>query len=116
MAPPTLAWTADRARSGQFGQRRIQRRHAVGVDRDVDALSGETFETKNPATGTSLATLPRGRAEDVDAAVRSARRARGISLRRFYLRRTMRIFPAYYVFVATLVALTALGAFAVTSD
>jgi peptidoglycan/LPS O-acetylase OafA/YrhL len=40
----------------------------------------------------------------------------GISLRRFYLRRTMRIFPAYYVFVATLVVLTALGAFAVTSN
>jgi peptidoglycan/LPS O-acetylase OafA/YrhL len=36
-----------------------------------------------------------------------------ISLRRFYLRRTMRIFPAYYVFVATIVALTAMGALAV---
>ena len=32
-----------------------------------------------------------------------------LSLRRFYLRRTMRIFPAYYVFVATIVGLTAIG-------
>ena len=45
------------------------------ANRDVDALSGETFETMNPATGAKLATLPRGRVEDVDAAVRSAARA-----------------------------------------
>ena len=44
-------------------------------NRDVDALSGETFETSNPATGAKLATLPRGRSEDVDVAVLSASRA-----------------------------------------
>jgi acyl-CoA reductase-like NAD-dependent aldehyde dehydrogenase len=44
-------------------------------NRAVDALSGETFDTNNPATGTKLATLPRGRSEDVDVAVLSASRA-----------------------------------------
>ncbi|AGP42262.1 aldehyde dehydrogenase family protein [Sorangium cellulosum] len=42
---------------------------------DREALSGETFETANPATGGSLARLARGRREDVDAAVASARAA-----------------------------------------
>jgi aldehyde dehydrogenase (NAD+)/phenylacetaldehyde dehydrogenase len=44
-------------------------------NRSLSALSGETFETMNPATGTALATLPRARREDVDAAVLSAARA-----------------------------------------
>jgi aldehyde dehydrogenase (NAD+) len=39
------------------------------------AASGETIETFNPATGRVLATLARGRQDDVDAAVASARRA-----------------------------------------
>jgi acyl-CoA reductase-like NAD-dependent aldehyde dehydrogenase len=39
------------------------------------ALAGETLETPNPATGEVLARLARGRKEDVDAAVRSARGA-----------------------------------------
>ena len=43
--------------------------------RDADALSRETFDTMNPATGAKLATLPRARREDVDVAVRSAARA-----------------------------------------
>ena len=42
---------------------------------DVDALSLETFDTMNPATGMPLARLARARAEDVDRAVRSASRA-----------------------------------------
>jgi acyl-CoA reductase-like NAD-dependent aldehyde dehydrogenase len=42
---------------------------------DVPALSGETFQTMNPATGAALATIPRARREDVDAAVLSAARA-----------------------------------------
>ncbi|MBD8605483.1 aldehyde dehydrogenase family protein [Aeromicrobium fastidiosum] len=41
----------------------------------VDALSGETMETRNPATGELLATVPRSRTEDVDRAVAAARRA-----------------------------------------
>jgi aldehyde dehydrogenase (NAD+)/phenylacetaldehyde dehydrogenase len=42
---------------------------------EVDARSGETFDTVNPATGGRLTTLARGRREDVDAAVASARAA-----------------------------------------
>jgi phenylacetaldehyde dehydrogenase len=41
----------------------------------VDAASGRTFETPNPATGETLATVAEGDAEDIDRAVRAARRA-----------------------------------------
>ena len=41
----------------------------------VDAASGRTFVTPNPATGDTLATVAEGDAEDVDRAVRAARRA-----------------------------------------
>lgn len=41
----------------------------------VDAARGERIDTFNPATGRRLATLARGREEDVDAAVAAARRA-----------------------------------------
>jgi phenylacetaldehyde dehydrogenase len=41
----------------------------------VDALSGKTFETVNPATGALLATVSEADAADVDVAVRAARRA-----------------------------------------
>jgi acyl-CoA reductase-like NAD-dependent aldehyde dehydrogenase len=43
--------------------------------KEVDALSGETFDTINPSEGTVLAQLPRAAAGDVDAAVAAARRA-----------------------------------------
>ena len=39
------------------------------------ALTGESIQTFNPTTGKVLATLARGRHEDVDQAVRAARRA-----------------------------------------
>lgn len=39
------------------------------------ALSGETFEVVNPATGKAHGTAPRSSAADVDVAVKSARRA-----------------------------------------
>lgn len=39
------------------------------------AASGKVFETRNPATGEILATVAAGEAEDVDRAVRAARRA-----------------------------------------
>jgi aldehyde dehydrogenase (NAD+) len=39
------------------------------------SLSGESLKTFNPATGQVLATLARGRVEDVDVAVAAARRA-----------------------------------------
>ena len=41
----------------------------------VDATSGETFSSINPATGDVLATVQHASAADVDAAVKSARRA-----------------------------------------
>jgi gamma-glutamyl-gamma-aminobutyraldehyde dehydrogenase len=59
---------------------------AAGIDlhtqafidgRFVDAASGRTFTTQNPATGRPLATIAEGDAADVDAAVRAARTAVG---------------------------------------
>ena len=41
----------------------------------TDAASGRTFETPNPATGETLARIAEGGAEDIDRAVRAARRA-----------------------------------------
>jgi len=41
----------------------------------VDAASGRTFTTPNPATGETLATVAEGDAEDIDRAVKAARRA-----------------------------------------
>ena len=41
----------------------------------VDAVSGEVFETLDPATGAAWARVPEAGAEDVDAAVRAARTA-----------------------------------------
>ncbi len=43
--------------------------------RRVEARSGERLEVVNPATGEPLAAVPRGGPDDVDAAVRAARRA-----------------------------------------
>jgi alpha-ketoglutaric semialdehyde dehydrogenase len=41
----------------------------------VDALSGETFESVNPASGDTIGTFPRSSAEDVDRAVAAAKEA-----------------------------------------
>jgi acyl-CoA reductase-like NAD-dependent aldehyde dehydrogenase len=41
----------------------------------VEAASGKTFDTLDPATGTVLARVAEGDAEDIDRAVRAARRA-----------------------------------------
>jgi phenylacetaldehyde dehydrogenase len=41
----------------------------------VDAASGKTFETPDPATGQTLARIAEGDAEDIDRAVGAARRA-----------------------------------------
>ena len=43
--------------------------------KSVPALSGETFSTCNPATGEQLTTVPKGGKDDVDLAVKAARRA-----------------------------------------
>jgi len=44
-------------------------------DQWVDAHNGATFDSQNPYTGENWATLPRGTAEDVDAAVKAAHQA-----------------------------------------
>jgi aldehyde dehydrogenase (NAD+) len=49
-------------------------RMLIGGER-VEALGGERFESENPYTGEPWASFPRGRAEDVDAAVEAAHRA-----------------------------------------
>ena len=41
----------------------------------VDAASGRTYEVENPATGQTIAEVAEGGVEDVDRAVRAARRA-----------------------------------------
>jgi 1-pyrroline dehydrogenase len=41
----------------------------------VDSASGETMEVLNPATGETIAEVPRANAEDVDRAVQAAKRA-----------------------------------------
>jgi 1-pyrroline dehydrogenase len=41
----------------------------------VDSTGGETMEVVNPATGESIAEVPRGTAEDVERAVEAAKRA-----------------------------------------
>jgi len=51
-----------------------QRRMIVGGE-EVDALSGETFTTSNPATGVPLAQVPAAGPRDVDLAVAAADKA-----------------------------------------
>jgi len=51
-----------------------QRRMIVGGE-EVDALSGETFTTSNPATGAALAEVPSAGTKDVDTAVAAADKA-----------------------------------------
>src|SRR5919198_3312263 len=41
----------------------------------VDSVSGETFESLNPATGATIGAFPRSTAEDVDRAVAAAKAA-----------------------------------------
>ncbi|AXI08529.1 aldehyde dehydrogenase family protein [Oceanobacillus sp. 143] len=41
----------------------------------VDAVSGKTFETRNPATGDLITSVPEGDKADIDLAVRAARHA-----------------------------------------
>src|SRR5262245_60374740 len=41
----------------------------------VDAASGETFESRNPATGDAIGVFPRSGQEDVDRAVQAAKEA-----------------------------------------
>lgn len=52
----------------------VPRRRAFIDGAFVDAADGAVFETRNPATGAVLAEVSRGGEEDVDRAVRAARR------------------------------------------
>jgi phenylacetaldehyde dehydrogenase len=54
----------------------IQAEHKLLIDGQwVEAASGETFESINPATEETLATVAHGQAEDIERAVKAARRA-----------------------------------------
>ena len=54
----------------------LSRRHRLLIGGEwVDAAGGRTFETVDPATGERLAEVAEGDREDVDRAVRAARRA-----------------------------------------
>jgi phenylacetaldehyde dehydrogenase len=54
----------------------IRSDHKLLIDGDwVDAAAGETFETINPATEEVLTEVAYGRGEDIDRAVKAARRA-----------------------------------------
>ena len=48
---------------------------AIIAGRSVDAISGKTFETFNPANGKVLANIARCEKADADAAVKAARNA-----------------------------------------
>jgi aldehyde dehydrogenase (NAD+) len=50
-------------------------RNLIIDGRMVPAVSGRTFETRNPASGAVLATIAEGDARDIDLAVAAARRA-----------------------------------------
>ena len=54
----------------------VRSQHKLLIDGDwVEPASGETFETINPATEETLAEVSYGQAEDIDRAVRAARKA-----------------------------------------
>ena len=56
-------------------QAAVQQRRMIVGGEEVDALSGETFTTSNPATGAALAEVPSAGTKDVDAAVAAADKA-----------------------------------------
>ncbi|MDQ8045787.1 MAG: aldehyde dehydrogenase family protein [Patulibacter sp.] len=54
----------------------VARHHRMLIGGDwVDAASGKTFDTIDPATGEVLASIPAGDSEDIDRAVKTARAA-----------------------------------------
>jgi phenylacetaldehyde dehydrogenase len=54
----------------------VAREHRMLIGDDwVQAASGQTFDTYDPATGDVLASVPRGSSEDIDRAVKTARAA-----------------------------------------
>jgi phenylacetaldehyde dehydrogenase len=65
----------DQRPNTQFQQEAPPHRQMLIGGNWVDAVDGDTFVTVDPATERVLATVPRGRAADVDRAVRAARAA-----------------------------------------
>ena len=64
------------SRLGVAARAFVGRRNRLLIDgKLVDAASGKTFPDYNPATGTILAQVAEAEAEDVDRAVKAARRA-----------------------------------------
>ena len=64
------------SRLGAAARAFVGRRNRLLIDgKLVDAASGKTFPDYNPATGTILAQVAEAEAEDVDRAVKAARRA-----------------------------------------
>ena len=62
--------------SVQPAESNVPRKYQLFIDGQwVDAESGKTFTTPNPATGESLAEVSEGDKEDIDKAVSAARRA-----------------------------------------
>src|ERR671929_1988730 len=62
--------------SPQASESKTPRKYQLFIDgRWVDAESGKTFETPNPATGATLAEVAEGDKADIDKAVAAARRA-----------------------------------------
>src|SRR5262249_7449581 len=54
----------------------VRSSHKLMIDGEwVEAASGQTFETLNPATEEVLAEIAYGQAEDIDRAVKAARKA-----------------------------------------
>ena len=54
----------------------LSRTHKLLINGDwVESSSGETFEVENPSDGTKLCDVAKGNAQDVDRAVRAARKA-----------------------------------------
>src|SRR5204863_376306 len=67
----------------------------------VDSASGETMEVLNPATGETIAEVPRGTAEDIGRAVESAKQTPLTTLRFFQLAAEAEILPPGVINVVT---------------
>ena len=72
-APPTSAGLSEGL--PQYVQDFVRKPRRLLIDGEwVEAASGKTFETLNPATEESLGSVAHGAAEDIELAVRAARR------------------------------------------
>ena len=70
-----MATVADAPKSNRYAPPKVRRTQCFIGGKWVDAASGETFPTYNPATEDLIAEVAAGDAADVDKAVRAARKA-----------------------------------------